>query len=144
MAFLDSATKTTEGRIGPGGFVPLIIINLLDGAAEAENDEDPLWVDFSSIIIIINNMVQPRVAKLIARLEGVEFVPVPTGYGNIMLVEEFLERVEGRSFIDSDGEGRWAMAQLSWPRLLMSRAPVWPSTVKDRPAWATHVVWFNK
>lgn len=59
-------------------------------------------------------------------------------YGDLMSVDEFAQSVEDGSFIDYDGYGYWAVADK------MSDVVVRPSTVDDKPEWATHVIWFNR
>jgi len=63
--------------------------------------------------------------------------PIPS-YGEHMTAASFAGAVKTKTFVDSDGIGYWATKDR------MSSVPAIPSKVKRRPAWATHVVWFNK
>ena len=77
--------------------------------------------------------------------------PIPS-YGDLMTIANWLACVKCGEFIDYDGYGRWAtsthmQANQPWGRHEM-RTEVLPSDTKDPtfapPAWATHVVWFNR
>lgn len=63
--------------------------------------------------------------------------PLPK-YGDHMTIQEFLESVECGAFIPDDGDGSWA-TEGSYEM----GSSVW-SDLNNPPAWATHVVWFNK
>jgi len=97
----------------------------------------------------------------------VEFRTEASTYGDMFTIEEFMECVKCGAFIDSDGFGQfsdgvyvsyeaphddWFLG--GWNFMAPSHCPVmtWdvvmPSRMKrgtiDIPAWATHVLWFNK
>lgn len=67
--------------------------------------------------------------------------PLPN-YGDHMPIADWLEAVHVGLFIDYDGSGDYATATE------VSDQPVYPSDItklkKQPPAWATHVVWYNK
>lgn len=72
--------------------------------------------------------------------ETPELTPFPE-YGLVMTLEDFLEDVRNHSFVDGDGSGSYATSAGR------SKMTVYPSDItsgKMPPAWATHVVWFNK
>jgi len=65
---------------------------------------------------------------------------------DLMTIDEFLECVRDGAFVDYDGFGNWATATKKlggW-----HSEGVFPSRVLSGrnvpPAWATHVVWYNK
>ena len=73
-------------------------------------------------------------------LEGVTFKPIPE-YGDLMLLDEFVESCKGGGLIDFDGSGKYAFKNE------MSNVSVYPSNYYkheniDRDY--THIVWFNK
>jgi hypothetical protein len=65
--------------------------------------------------------------------------PIPD-YGDHMTWEHFVECVESGGFIDYDGHGDLATATEC------SNITISPSRVQSfkKPAWATHVVWYNR
>lgn len=58
----------------------------------------------------------------------------------LMTWDEFAQAVQAGGFIDYDGFGELATEDK------VSNVVIYPSIVKDfkRPAWATHVSWYNK
>lgn len=75
------------------------------------------------------------------RKTGPVFEPIPD-YGDHMTFESFRESVENGHFVDYDGHGDLATADQC------SNITINPSQLDDSswkpPAWATHVVWYNK
>lgn len=64
----------------------------------------------------------------------------PSDEDDVYTVEEFLEKVRTRSFVDYDGWGHPVRDKLADPKIY-----VYPSTARDTiPADATHIVWYNK
>ncbi|MBK7823143.1 MAG: hypothetical protein IPJ61_19345 [Tessaracoccus sp.] len=67
--------------------------------------------------------------------------PLDANIGEHMTWEEFAESVKEGDFIDDDGFGDLATATH------YSSVSINPSDITEayaRPAWATHVVWYNK
>lgn len=66
--------------------------------------------------------------------------PLPD-YGDLMTREKFISAVECGLFINDDGYGELSDGKFSSYLLC-----IWPSQVRnlDWPAWATHVIWFNR
>lgn len=60
-------------------------------------------------------------------------------YGDLMTVKDFREACEGGAFIDYDGSGHPVKG-----KRMARNVDVQPSKVKEIPADATHVMWFNK
>lgn len=65
-------------------------------------------------------------------------------YGDILTLADFIECCRSGEFIDDDdGFGKWATSTH-----VDRNAWIFPSAVKCGreipPAWATHVVWYNK
>ena len=75
-----------------------------------------------------------------------EMVYVDGKYDDLLTLDEFLECVRDGAFIDDDGFGNWATATKKLPGWI--DGGVSPSRVSSGqsvpPAWATHVVWYNK
>lgn len=74
--------------------------------------------------------------------------PLPD-YGDHMTIREWLSCVVHGSFIDYDGCAIWATeTHCESRRAFDYSAEVLPSMVSQPgfapPAWATHVVWFNR
>ena len=72
---------------------------------------------------------------------GLALRPLDADAGEHMTWEEFAESVEAGDFIDDDGFGDLATATH------YSSVSINPSDITEayaRPAWATHVVWYNK
>lgn len=74
--------------------------------------------------------------------KNLRFKSIDNNLGELMTVEEFKESVKHGVFIDYDGHGVWANAELE------SNSRVLPSDLQkpefQPPHWATHVVWFNR
>lgn len=72
--------------------------------------------------------------------EGME--PHPT-WGDVMPIDEWMDCVRSGGFIDYDGYGNFATETKYLPC-----HNVYPSMVKKPgfifPAWATHIVWYNR
>lgn len=71
---------------------------------------------------------------------GDEVKPNPS-YGDVLTIKEFAGHVESGFFTDYDGSGYWSDG-----RQCDTTVRVYPSEypAMQRPAWATHVIWFNK
>jgi len=71
-----------------------------------------------------------------------ELKPLPD-HGDLMPFADWLESVNDGFFIDYDGHGHMATKDGYSPK-----HPVYPSQWKNKverwPAWATHVVWYNR
>jgi hypothetical protein len=69
--------------------------------------------------------------------------PLPD-YGDLFTIEEWLGYVKSGCFTDYDGMGSWATET----QMPSGGDYVYPSQVDKPgfapPAWATHVVWFNR
>ena len=64
-----------------------------------------------------------------------------TEYGDLMLFTEFENMVEHGAITPDDGDGFWAtLNKTSNLRLV----PKHGMLEAQRPAWATHVMWYNK
>lgn len=67
--------------------------------------------------------------------------------GQLMPVEHWVNLVRDSSFIDYDGHGHFAMRRVD-NRWLLSNISVRPSAITrfniQPPAWATHVIWYNR
>jgi hypothetical protein len=63
-------------------------------------------------------------------------------YGDLMAVADWVRNVESGGFIDYDGNGDLATAELNY------NVPIHPSDITRLklkiPSWATHVIWFNR
>jgi hypothetical protein len=65
-------------------------------------------------------------------------IPAPRACDH-MPVNEFKQALQTRCLTPDDGNGYWATQQG------FSSLPIFTDTgANPRPAWATHVVWFNK
>jgi hypothetical protein len=64
-----------------------------------------------------------------------KMMPIPN-YGDLMLIQDFIECVQTQLFSPDDGVGYYATE-----KEYDEKACVW--AVKS-PVWATHVIWFNK
>jgi hypothetical protein len=87
-----------------------------------------------------------RLVEALRLLIEVEFSPIPEDDQNnncYMLWQSFIDACESGAFIDDDGFGELATADLQVSNVLIQ-----PSEARDlgyvRPSWATHVCWYNK
>jgi hypothetical protein len=63
-------------------------------------------------------------------------------YGDVFTVQEFMEGVRDRLFMDYDGTGY--AAKLIEGQVLLSSVLARPSRIHEIPEDATHIAWFNK
>jgi hypothetical protein len=66
-------------------------------------------------------------------------------YGDLFTKDEFVADVRAGAFIPSDGTSDWATLTHSDPDRLHGPSPM--TCIRKGipgPAWATHVLWFNK
>lgn len=77
-----------------------------------------------------------------AEVDGVEFRPIDLKIGNLFTLEEWLDCVASRGFIDYDGWGDLCKGNE------VSNITVCPSDITKKryeiPSWATHVLWYNR
>lgn len=71
-----------------------------------------------------------------------KFEPIPD-YGDHMTWEHFAEAVEDGSFIDYDGYGDLATAD-QCSDITVSPSKLAKGSNWKKPAWASHVVWYNR
>ena len=64
---------------------------------------------------------------------------IPDDEDDVYTVTEFLECVESEAFVDYDGHGYPVKDKLADPDIWIK-----PSRVKEIPADATHIVWYNR
>lgn len=68
--------------------------------------------------------------------------PLPNDYGDLLLLDLFLEGVENNFLTNDDGHGYWATEDGMDDSLM-----VYPSKISDNsivpPDWATYIMWFN-
>lgn len=73
-------------------------------------------------------------------IEDVKFEPIPD-YGDLMPLQEWIDGVECGGFIDYDGHGTLATADMN---TCHSISPSDWSTDLKLPEWVTHIVWYNR
>lgn len=68
-------------------------------------------------------------------MKDIKFAPL-SEYGDHMSADEWIKSRDACIFIPDDGLGYWATETQE------SEISVWEEC--QRPAWATHVMWYNK
>lgn len=92
-----------------------------------EKEEKPYWLG--------KEITDPQYAN--AALAEIAWVPINKTCGDILSIAEFRSSVECGAYTDDDGDGYYSTYHYE------SNISVWSSII-TKPAWATHVIWYNK
>lgn len=162
MIFPFDPESIIEGSVESGSVLTATVHEVSIDAIELElmierwrRESEDVWIVESGLQAI--DLTRAAAAKLLPILQQFLATTVTEGNGSLvpepklepidpddahMTWEDFLDSCESGSFIDYDGFGELATAT-HVSEIQVSPSSALRSTYK-RPAWSTHVVWYNK